>query len=101
MRSCTARRCATASRSFWACFRELVAGLLRRGIPGAVCAGAGSGKDRARGGGVREWAERDGVRVLVERFIEPVAGMSRATFSHPAGRAARRGPAVPPPALDR
>ena len=29
---------------------------------------------------MREWAERDGVRVLVERFIEPVAGMSRATF---------------------
>jgi ubiquinone/menaquinone biosynthesis C-methylase UbiE len=31
-------------------------------------------------GGVCEWAERDGVRVLVERWIEAVPGVSRATF---------------------
>ena len=31
-------------------------------------------------GGVFEWAERDGVRVLVERWIEAVPGVSRATF---------------------
>ena len=31
-------------------------------------------------GGVFEWAERDGVRVLVERWIEAVPGFSRATF---------------------
>lgn len=31
-------------------------------------------------GGVFEWAERDGVRVLVERWVEAVPGVSRATF---------------------
>jgi SAM-dependent methyltransferase len=31
-------------------------------------------------GGVSEWDERDGVRVLVERWIEPVPGVSRAVF---------------------
>jgi ubiquinone/menaquinone biosynthesis C-methylase UbiE len=31
-------------------------------------------------GGVFEWAERDGVRVLVERWIEAIPGFSRATF---------------------
>ncbi|HEX4384557.1 MAG TPA: class I SAM-dependent methyltransferase [Myxococcales bacterium] len=31
-------------------------------------------------GGVFEWAERDGVRVLVERWIEAIPGYSRATF---------------------
>lgn len=31
-------------------------------------------------GGVFEWAERDGVRVLVERWIEAVPGVSRASF---------------------
>src|SRR5262249_28310777 len=31
-------------------------------------------------GGVYEWAERDGVRILVERWIEAVPGVSRATF---------------------
>jgi SAM-dependent methyltransferase len=31
-------------------------------------------------GGVFEWAERDGVRVLVERWIEAVPGFSRAIF---------------------
>ena len=31
-------------------------------------------------GGVFEWAERDGVRVLVERWIEALPGVSRAQF---------------------
>jgi SAM-dependent methyltransferase len=31
-------------------------------------------------GGVFEWAERDGVRVLVERWIEAIPGVSRAIF---------------------
>jgi SAM-dependent methyltransferase len=31
-------------------------------------------------GGTFEWAERDGVRVLVERWIEAVPGVSRAQF---------------------
>jgi ubiquinone/menaquinone biosynthesis C-methylase UbiE len=31
-------------------------------------------------GGTLEWAERDGVRVLVERWIEAIPGISRATF---------------------
>jgi SAM-dependent methyltransferase len=31
-------------------------------------------------GGVFEWTERDGVRVLVERWIEAIPGVSRATF---------------------
>ncbi len=31
-------------------------------------------------GGVFEWAERDGVRILVERRIEPVSGISSAKF---------------------
>jgi SAM-dependent methyltransferase len=31
-------------------------------------------------GGVFEWGERDGVRVLVERWIEPIPGVARATF---------------------
>jgi SAM-dependent methyltransferase len=31
-------------------------------------------------GGVFEWAEREGVRVLVERWIEAVPGVSRAIF---------------------
>jgi SAM-dependent methyltransferase len=31
-------------------------------------------------GGAFEWTERDGVRVLVERWIEAVPGISRATF---------------------
>jgi len=31
-------------------------------------------------GGVFEWAERDGVRVLVERWIEAIPGISRANF---------------------
>ena len=31
-------------------------------------------------GGVFEWAERDGVRVLVKRWIEAVPGVSHATF---------------------
>lgn len=31
-------------------------------------------------GGVFEWAERDGMRVLVERWIEAVPGVSRAQF---------------------
>ena len=34
----------------------------------------------ARPGGVFEWAERDGARVLVERWIEAVPGVSRAKF---------------------
>lgn len=33
-----------------------------------------------RPGGVFEWAERDGVRVLVERWIEALPGISRAIF---------------------
>src|SRR5436190_10389365 len=31
-------------------------------------------------GGVWEWTERDGVRVLVERWVEAIPGMSRAIF---------------------
>lgn len=30
--------------------------------------------------GTFEWAERDGVRMLVERWVDPLPGLSRATF---------------------